>query len=96
MKSQMAVMMTGVVLAMPATTLPAAAKQLHISTLDELGAQHQTQILATTGARMPQHKSSVDEQDVEESQLAPSQRAGNTTHFRNNRCKEDRPGKKCT
>jgi hypothetical protein len=74
MKSRMAVMMTGLVLAMSATTLPASAKQLHISTIDELGGEQQTQLLSARGSQQ-QQKWSIDERDAKVSRsLTPCDR----------------------
>jgi 2-keto-3-deoxy-6-phosphogluconate aldolase len=85
MKSKTALMMTGVVLAMSATTLPASATGSHINTQDRSGSEPQTQLLATMGVQMPQQKWSIAEQGVEGSQgsqFTPSEQADKSDRIR--------------
>jgi hypothetical protein len=75
MKRQMAAMMTGMVLAMSATTLPAFAKVSPTNTQPSMGAQQQKQVLRTPGARIQQQQWSVQTKKGMVSRLTPSERA---------------------
>jgi hypothetical protein len=75
MTGQMAAMMTGVVLAMSAATLPASASGLHINTQDLPGGEQQTQLLSTTGSGTYRQIWRIDERDAKLGWLTPRDRA---------------------
>lgn len=74
MKRQMAAMMTGVLLAISATTLPAFAKVSRTTTQPSVAGQQQPQVSRTTGAGMRQQKWSVTDKGAV-SRLTPSEQA---------------------
>lgn len=71
----MAAMMTGMVLAMSATTLPAFANGSRTNTQPSIGSQQQKQVLRTPGARTQQQKWSVQTKKGMVSRLSPSEQA---------------------
>jgi hypothetical protein len=75
MTGKMAAMMTGVILVMSATTIPAFAKVSHTSTQPLSGGQQQTQVSPKTGDRVHQQKWSLDEKDTKVGRLTPSEQA---------------------
>jgi hypothetical protein len=75
MKGKRALMMTGVVLAMSATVLPAFANVSHTSTQPLSGGEQHTQVSPKTGAQVHQQKWSLDDKGVNVSQLTPSEQA---------------------
>ena len=75
MKRKMAAMMTGALLAMSATTLPAFAKVSPTNTQPSVGAHQQKQVLRTTGTRMQQQKWSWQQNKGVMSRLTPSEQA---------------------
>jgi hypothetical protein len=77
MKSQMAAMMTGVVLAMSAATLPASAYVSHTNTQTLVGGEQQTQMLGKKSDLEQQkwilQKWILDEKGVKVGRLTPSE-----------------------
>jgi hypothetical protein len=75
MKRQMTAMMTGALLLISATTLPAFAKESPTNTQPSVGGQHQTKVVAKTGTQMDRQKWLIAiEKDVS-AWLTPSERA---------------------